>query len=118
MFRPISYHPHNSKTLYHGSNHVLKSTDRGENWNIISNDITKSIDPNKISWAAGAIAESVLEEGLLFTGTDHGSFWVSKNGGKSWQENSKGLPIAYIRSIQPSRFNASRIYLAMTGYQL
>ena len=112
---PYIISPHNSKTLYHGSNHVLKSTDRGENWNIISNDITKSIDPNKISWAAGAVAESVLEEGLLFTGTDHGSFWVSENGGKSWQEHSKGLPIAYIRSIQPSRFNASRIYLAMTG---
>ncbi|MEC9106765.1 MAG: hypothetical protein VX960_06635, partial [Candidatus Neomarinimicrobiota bacterium] len=56
-----------------------------------------------------------LKKGLLFVGTDHGSFWISNNDGKTWKERSKGLPIAYIRSIQPSQYNSSRIYIAMTG---
>ena len=48
-------------------------------------------------------------------GTDHGAFWTSKNGGKSWKEFSGKLPNAYIRSIEPSNFKKSRVYLAMTG---
>ena len=39
---PYIISPHNSKTLYHGSNHVLKSNDRGDSWKIISGDISKS----------------------------------------------------------------------------
>ena len=112
---PYIISPHNSKTLYHGANHALKSTDRGNSWELISGDFSNSNDPKKKSIAAGAIAESKLKKGLLFVGTDHGSFWMSNNDGKTWQERSKGLPIAYIRSIQPSQYNSSRIYIAMTG---
>ena len=112
---PYIISPHNSKTLYHGANHALKSTDRGNSWELISGDFSNSNDPKKKSIAAGAIAESKLKKGLLFVRTDHGSFWMSNNDGKTWQERSKGLPIAYIRSIQPSQYNSSRIYIAMTG---
>ena len=112
---PYIISPHNSKTLYHGANHALKSTDRGNSWELISGDFSNSNDPKKKSIAAGAIAESKLKKGLLFVGTDHGSFWISNNDGKTWKERSKGLPIAYIRSIQPSQYNSSRIYIAMTG---
>ncbi len=51
----------------------------------------------------------------MYTGTDKGAFWVSKNDGQSWEENSKGLANNYIRSICPSRFVKERVYLAMTG---
>lgn len=112
---PYFISPHNSTTLYHGANQVLKSSDRGDNWEIISGDITETSNPEKESWAAGAIAESALQPGLLYAGTDHGAFWTRKNDGKPWQEFSAGLPNAYIRSIQPSMFKVARVYLAMTG---
>ncbi|MBT4785067.1 MAG: hypothetical protein HOO21_06910, partial [Candidatus Marinimicrobia bacterium] len=112
---PYFISPHDSKTLYHGANHVIKSSDRGDSWQIISGNIAESSNPEKKSWAAGAIAESELQPGLLYVGTDHGAFWNSKNSGKSWKEFSDGLPNAYIRSIQPSNFKKSRVYLTMTG---
>ena len=112
---PYFISPHNAKALYHGGNYVLKSTDRGDNWDIISPDLGVSADPNKKSVAAGAIAESRLRVGLLYAGTEKGVFWCSKNDGKEWQEFSKGLPPYYIRSICPSNFKESRVYLAMTG---
>ena len=91
---PYFISPHDSKTLYHGANHVIKSSDRGDSWQIISGNIAESSKPEKKSWAAGAIAESELKPGLLYVGTDHGAFWVSKNSGKSWKEYSDGLPNA------------------------
>jgi photosystem II stability/assembly factor-like uncharacterized protein len=48
-------------------------------------------------------------------GTDRGGFLISKDGGDSWDERSEGLPNAYIRSIYPSRYNTTRVYVAMTG---
>jgi hypothetical protein len=59
--------------------------------------------------------ESKIEKGLLYAGTDKGAFWVTKNDGTSWEENSTGLANNYIRSICPSRFAKARVYVAMTG---
>ena len=112
---PYFISPHHSKTIYHGGNFILKTTDRGEDWKMISPDISISSDPKKVSAAAGAIAESKIVKGLLYAGTDHGAFWCSRDDGKIWKEFSKGLPIAFIRSIYPSRFKTSRVYAAMTG---
>jgi photosystem II stability/assembly factor-like uncharacterized protein len=112
---PYFISPHDHNTLYHAGNYVFKSTDRGDNWQVISGDLALSADPDKKSTAAGALAESALKAGLLYMGTDKGAFWTSKDDGATWTENSEGLPNAYIRSIYPSRFKASRVYLAMTG---
>lgn len=106
---------HNSNTLYHGGNYLFKSTDRGDSWIVISPNLNHSSVKMKKSFAAGAIAESRLEKGLLYAATDKGAFWVSKNDGKSWEEHSVGLANNYIRSICPSRFAKERVYLAMTG---
>lgn len=106
---------YNSKTLYHGGNYVMKSTDRGDTWKTISPNLAQSSVKEKISFATGSIVESPLQNGLLYAGTDHGALWVSKNDGTSWEENSKGLANNYIRSICPSQFKLSRVYVAMTG---
>lgn len=121
--RDLTYHfitpyfisPHQPQTLYHAGNYVHKSTNRGDDWSLISPDLAVSADSTKRSIAAGALAESPFRPGLLYAGTDRGAFWVSQNDGKSWQERSSGLPNYYIRSICPSRFRESRVYLAMSG---
>jgi len=112
---PYFISPHDSKTLYHGGNYVMKTTDRGDSWKLISKDLTQSKYQEKKSLSAGAIAESKIKKGLLYYGSDKGAFWVSKNDGKKWIENSDGIQNNYIRSICPSKFSESRVYMTMTG---
>jgi photosystem II stability/assembly factor-like uncharacterized protein len=112
---PYFISPHQHETLYHGGNFIFKSTDRGDSWKVISPNLSKSSDQQKQSFALGAIAESKIAQGLLYAGTDKGSFWVSKDDGKNWEENAQGLANNYIRSISPSRFSKERVYMTMTG---
>lgn len=112
---PYFLSAYDSKTLYHGGNFMLKSTDRGSTWKVISPNLSNSSMEEKKSFATGAIVESPIQKGLLYAGTDHGAFWVSKNDGESWEDHSLGIANNYIRSISPSYHKASRVYMAMTG---
>ena len=106
---------YDSKTLYHGGNYIFKSNDRGDSWKVISPNLARSSNADKKSFSMGALAESLIEKGLLYAGTDHGALWVTHNEGESWTEIDNGIADNYIRSICPSRFSKSRVYLAMTG---
>ena len=72
-------------------------------------------DPDFVETAAGAFAESIHQEGLLYMGTDRGSFWVSEDGGKNWLNRSKGLSRNYIRFISPSIHQKDKVYIQQTG---
>lgn len=112
---PYIISPHNPLTLYHAGSFIFKSLNRGDDWRLISPDLSQSEFKEKKSVAAGAIAESPLEPGVLFVGTDRGAFWVTWDDGRKWTEHSQGLSNGYIRSICPSRFNKSRVYTAVSG---
>ncbi|MEI6088408.1 MAG: hypothetical protein WCR66_12505 [Bacteroidota bacterium] len=112
---PYFISAYQNKTLYHGGNYIFKSTNSGDTWNVISPNISISTFKDKNANAAGALVESPIKKGLLYTGTDKGAFWVSKNDGNHWQESSLGLANNYIRSISASKFKVSRVYLCMTG---
>jgi len=112
---PYLVSAHDHRVLYHGGNFVMRSPDRGDSWQVMSPDLSQSKFPDRRGVAAGAIAESALQQGLLYCGTDRGAFWVTKNDGEEWLEHSEGLPPCYIRSICPSRFDASRVYVTVTG---
>ncbi len=112
---PYIISPHNPLTLYHAGNYVFKSLNRGDSWLLISPDLSVSAHKKRKSAAIGAIAESPLEPGLLYAGTDRGAFWVTHNDGRNWIEHSEGLSNGCIRSICPSRFSKSRVYVSVTG---
>jgi photosystem II stability/assembly factor-like uncharacterized protein len=112
---PYFISPHDHLTLYHAGNYIFKSPDRGDSWKLISPDLARSSDPGRLSTAAGAIAESPLDPGVLYVGTDRGAFWVTLDDGGTWSERSTGLPTNYIRSICPSSFSRTRVYVAAPG---
>ncbi len=112
---PYIISPHNRLTLYHAGNYVFKSLNRGDDWHLISPDLTESAVASKRSGGMGALAESPLKPGLLYAGTEKGAFWVTPNDGLEWNEHSRGIPDRYIRSICPSRFREGRVYVAVTG---
>ncbi|MDX2414233.1 MAG: hypothetical protein QNK33_03485 [Bacteroidales bacterium] len=111
---PYFLSSHNSSTMYHAGNYIFKSLNKGDTWERISGDLSKT-NRKTHSTTTGAIAESPLKQGLLYAGTDGGVIWVSKNDGKKWTESLFQLPKHYIRSICPSRFKESRVYLTITG---
>ncbi len=103
----INIDPFNSSTIYFGSQFVHKSTDKGLTWKVISPDLTTN-DPEKQKQtesggltmdATGAenhttilaIEPSPAEQDVIYVGTDDGRVHVTKDGGNTWTDISKGL---------------------------
>jgi photosystem II stability/assembly factor-like uncharacterized protein len=137
---PFLISPHDPNTIYSGTNILWKSTDQGRNWEGLG-DMTTGVDrrtlrimgelptPETLSLDDGipyyptltAIAESPVEMGVLFVGTDDGNLRVSRDGGRSWTDvadHAPGLPSdSWINGIEASRFVAGRVYLAANNYR-
>ena len=131
---PIMFSRHNPEVLYTFSNHVHKTTNEGQSWEVISPDLTTD-DKSKQKSSGGPITqdntsveyyctifaanESPLKEGLLWTGSDDGLVHVSRDGGENWENvTPKGMPEwMMINSIEPSYFNEGTCYIAGTKYK-
>ena len=133
---PIIFSPHNPKKLYAGSNFLHVSTNSGQSWETISGDLTRNI-PETILSSGGpitqdntgaefyanifAIAESDLEEGVIWTGSDDGLIHVTKDGGKSWENvtppSNMSPKLNMINCIDPSPFKKGKAYVAATSYK-
>ncbi|HEX2914362.1 MAG TPA: glycosyl hydrolase [Chloroflexia bacterium] len=132
---PIVISPHNPNNLYIGGNMVFRTTDEGQTWEIISPDLTRA-DPETLKPTGGpinrdavgaevyatvfAFAESPLQEGLFWAGSDDGLVHISRNGGKDWQKiTPQQLPEwTLISCIEPSPYDPAVAYLAGTRYKL
>ncbi|MFT7629800.1 MAG: photosystem II stability/assembly factor-like uncharacterized protein [Mariniblastus sp.] len=116
---PMIISPHESNTLYLAGNYVFKSTNRGDQWSLVSPDLNsieeKQQTEKRISLAAATLAESPRVAGLIYLGTDKGTVLISETGGEPWLDRTQQLPAGYVRSICPSKFSDSRAYLAITG---
>lgn len=76
---PFILSPHNSQIHYSAGNHVFRSVYKGDGVKAISPEIT-----NTDKGAGSAIAESPMEEGVLYVGTTDGALWATTDGGKQW----------------------------------
>ncbi len=133
---PITISPHDPETVYTGSQHVHRTRDGGQSWQVISPDLSTGLDsllvksggltPDDASptYAAVlfAIAESPLEPGEIWAGTNDGKLHVSRDAGASWTDLSDrvpGLPpLSTISSIEPSRHTPGTAYLAVDAHQI
>lgn len=132
---PLFFSPHDPNTLYTCSQVVHRSRDQGQSWEIISPDLTRN-DSTKMGPSGGPItkdntsveyyctifaaAESPLEPGLLWTGSDDGLVWVRCGEGGSWTNvTPKDLPPwAQINSLEPDPHNPAGCLIAATRYKL
>ncbi len=122
--------------LYLGSQYLMRSNDSGDNWHIISPDLTTN-DPEKLNQDksggisldnSGAenhctiftIAESPLNEHLIWVGTDDGQVQITRNGGKEWTNvtaNIPGLPAnTWCYHIEASNFDEGTAYAVFDGH--
>jgi len=133
---PLLISPHDHNTVYVGSQHVHRTTNGGQSWEVISPDLTLN-DKSRQQASGGltgdnigveyagvvyGLAESRLERGLLWAGTNDGQLHVTRDGGDTWTNvtaNIPGLPAwLSVRSIAPSRYDAGTAYVAMDGHQV
>jgi photosystem II stability/assembly factor-like uncharacterized protein len=134
----LAQDPFDNSTIYYGSQFVHKSVNKGDNWEIISPDLTTN-DPAKQKQgdsggltmdATGAenhctiltIAPSPLEKGLLWVGTDDGKVQLTRDGGKTWNDVTArivGLPKgAWIPQIKASTYKAGEVYVVVNNYRM
>jgi hypothetical protein len=116
---PFFLSPHNPDVVYHGSQYVHRSLDRGTTWERISGDLTYN-DSSKYGdipyQTIYSLEESPITQGLLYAGTDDGRVHVSRDGGKIWLEITGNLvPGKFIAEIAPSRYDAGTVYLVQNG---
>jgi len=139
---PILVSPHQSTRLYFASQRVWQSNDRGDSWQPISGDLTKNeerltlpIMGSTQSWdnawdfyamstynTITSIAESPLQEGLIYTGTDDGLISVTENGGDNWRtipvSKLPGVPAtAFVNDIKADLFEANTVYVSLDNHK-
>lgn len=123
--------------LYYGSQYVHRSTDRGESWERISPDLTTD-DPKRQRQATSgglsrdnstaennatiySIAESVLDDQVIWVGSDDGRVHVSQDGGASWTDLSRkfeGLPAGtWVSRVDASPHAAGTALISFDGHR-
>jgi photosystem II stability/assembly factor-like uncharacterized protein len=115
---PILLSSHNADVLYMGANKLFRSLDRGKTFNAISGDLTKSTQRGNVPFASlTSIAESPLQFGVLWAGTDDGQVWQSSDGGNLWRETGASLPDYWVSRVETSHFAKLRAYLSLNAYR-
>ncbi len=133
---PIMFSPNDPKKLYAASQVLLESTDGGMSWKTISPDLTRN-DKSKMGPSGGpitkdntsveyygtifAIAESPVEPGVLWAGSDDGLVQVSRDGGAHWENVTPPKTIMpewiMINAIDASPLDKGVAYVAATMYK-
>ncbi len=139
---PILVSNHDPKRLYFGTQRVWRSDDRGDSWTPISKDLTKNeerftlpIMGKQQSWDAAwdvyamstyntitSLAESPLDENVLYAGTDDGIIQYTKNGGDSWTKMLvSSLPnvpaTAFVNDIKADLHDANTVYVVLDNHK-
>jgi photosystem II stability/assembly factor-like uncharacterized protein len=127
----VSHHSHTR--IYMMANKLFRSDDRGDSWEVISEDLTSGVDRNSFPvmdhfwswdavrkdvstslWGTGvALSESRLDENLIYTGTDDGVISITEDGGKNWRQ-VRSFPevpeFTYVSDLMADRFDADVVY--------
>ncbi|MCP9748932.1 VPS10 domain-containing protein [Lacihabitans sp. CS3-21] len=130
---PIICSIHDPKVFYHGSQMLLETSDLGKTWREASPDLTRNEKAKQgkagvpfTNEAVGAenygtltyIAESALEKGVIYTGSDDGLVQVTTDNGKTWKNvTPAGLEECQINAIEVSPHSKSTVYIATNRYK-
>jgi photosystem II stability/assembly factor-like uncharacterized protein len=130
---PIIWSKWEPNTYYHGSQYLLKTSDMGQTWKEVSPDLTRN-EKEKQGKGGGPytneevgaenygtlsyIMESPHEKGVIWTGSDDGFVFLTRDGGAHWKNvTPQGLAECLINAIEVSPFDKATAYIATTRYK-
>jgi hypothetical protein len=132
---PILISPHDPDTVYTTSQVVHRTRDGGMNWDVVSPDMTRN-DKRRQQYSGGegitrdntgvevyatifALEESPTTPGLLWSGSDDGLVFVSRDNAKTWVNvTPKDWPEGTVNAIAPSYHSPGRAFVAMHRYRM
>jgi photosystem II stability/assembly factor-like uncharacterized protein len=130
---PIIWSKHEPNTFYHGSQYLLKTSDMGRSWKQVSPDLTRNEKEKQgkgggpyTNEAVGAenygtlayIMESPHEKGVIWTGSDDGFVYLTRDGGANWKNvTPQGLAECLVNAIEVSPHDKATAYIATTRYK-
>ncbi len=138
---PLFLSPHSKTRLYCAANKVFRSDDRGNSWEVISDDLTAQLDRDSFKfmdkhWPSDAVVkhvstsqwgtivsldESRVQEGLLYAGTDDGVISVTEDNGANWHQvkSFPGVPDhTYVSDIQASKHDANVVFATFKNIKM
>tara|TARA_R110002072_G_scaffold118631_1_gene250721 strand:- start:130232 stop:133321 length:3090 start_codon:yes stop_codon:yes gene_type:complete len=133
---PMAVSAHAPDRFYMGSQFLHKSEDMGDSWTIISPDLTTNDKSKQDQSKSGGlsvdnsgaenhttiftIAESPLDENIIWVGTDDGNVQVTTNGGTTWNNvtpNLVGIPQnTWVYHIEASVHGKGIAYAVFDGH--
>jgi photosystem II stability/assembly factor-like uncharacterized protein len=133
--QPLMFSPVDPHILYYTANFVFKTTDAGENWQIISPDLARphpgipaslgnmaAKDP-KADTQRGvvyALAPSFKNADTLWAGTDDGMIWLTRDAGKNWKDITPPELAAWskVTQLAASRFDEETAYASVSRFRI
>ncbi len=131
---PLLFSAHDPDLLYAGGNALFASSDLGQTWKPISDDLTRNDKSKQVS-SGGPITkdntsieyydtiftviESPVKQGLIWVGSDDGMVHLTRDGGQHWDDvTPKNMPEwMQVNSIEASPFDPGTAYFAGTLYK-
>jgi photosystem II stability/assembly factor-like uncharacterized protein len=128
MFSPVDPH-----ILYYASNVLFKTTDGGNSWQTISSDLTRESpavpssvgkfvpkDADKKRGVIYALAPSFKNTNTLWAGTDDGLLWITRDGGKKWNDITPKELTSWtkVTQISASHFDEDTAYASVSGFRI
>lgn len=137
---PLAVSRHKPGRVYFAANKLFRSDDRGNSWEVISEDLTQNINRNQIPvmgrvWGIDAVmknqstspygtivafSESPKNPDVLYVGTDDGLIQITEDGGQSWRKVSRfpGVPNrTYVNSVFSSKHDENVVYACFNNHK-
>ncbi|MCK5051597.1 MAG: T9SS type A sorting domain-containing protein [Candidatus Cloacimonetes bacterium] len=113
---PLAMHPVDPTILYFGTYRVWKTTNSGDNWTAVSNDLTDG-DSGTSYHTVSTIAVNPNYPNVVIAGTDDGNVHVSTDDGNNWSDVTAGLPNRWITRVAGDPFDMNTIYVTVSGFR-
>ncbi len=133
---PLLISPHDNNTVFVTSQHVHRTSNGGQSWDVISDDLTTN-DSTMMGISGGltpdnlgveyccviyAFEESPVQQGVYWTGSSDGLVHVSQDGGGTWDNVTDNIPdlppLGTVRNIDASKWDAGKAYITIDFHEV